>query len=65
MKISVDMTRVGEPTQKMWEYVWKIEQLLNVKYDGPEEFKAVSEWIDEHNDEYGWALEALFNDLFD
>lgn len=65
MKIEVDMTRVGEPTQKMWEYVYSIESALNIKYDGPEEFKAVSKWIDDHKDEYEWALEFMYSDLFD
>lgn len=72
MKIEVDMTRVGEPTQRMWEYVWKIEEVLGIKYNGPEEFKAVSKWIDEHSKAYGKAFmlreieyESQFEDGYD
>lgn len=55
MKIEVNMAGVGEPTQPMWEFIWKIEKVLGITYDGPEEFKAASDWISEHADEYFFA----------
>ncbi|MCU7521961.1 MAG: hypothetical protein HF312_17230 [Ignavibacteria bacterium] len=51
-KIEIDMTNVGRASQKMWELVWNIEDVLGISYSGPDDFKRVSEWIDEHNEEY-------------
>jgi hypothetical protein len=40
----------------MWEFVWKIEEELNTKYKGPDEYHMVSEWISDHVDKYYEAL---------
>ncbi len=59
MKIDLDMRKVGEPTQKMWELIWKMEEVLKIKYEGPEEFKDASQWINDNMVDFVFHLELF------
>jgi hypothetical protein len=62
MKIDLNMTGVGEPTEKMWRLLWDMENVLGIQYKGSEEFKYVSKWISLHMDEYMKALDTYDDD---
>jgi hypothetical protein len=51
-KIELNFTSVSRGTQKQWEFIWSIEQMLGIKYDGEDDFEEISQWIDDYSDEY-------------